>query len=348
MELLSEYGLFLAKIATVVVAIAVVAILIVNLTQRKRQRGELRITRMSEDYKEMQEEMAVALLDSQQQKLWHKAQKKKAKQAAKAAKAKAKSGDMASAGKPRAWVLDFKGSMDAHEVGALREEVTAVLTLVKPEDQVVLRLESPGGVVHGYGLAASQLQRLRDKQVPLTVAVDKVAASGGYMMACVADKIVAAPFSIIGSIGVVAQIPNFNRFLKGKEIDIELHTAGQFKRTLTLLGENTEEGRQKFRESLNETHDLFKGFVHQMRPQLDIEQVATGEHWYGSQALEKGLVDAVGTSDELLLGLFESHEVIGLRYQQRKKLIDRFTGSAAESADRLLMRWWQRGQKPLM
>jgi serine protease SohB len=208
--------------------------------------------------------------------------------------------------------------MDAHEVGALREEITAVLTLVKPEDQVVLRLESPGGVVHGYGLAASQLQRLRDKQVPLTVAVDKVAASGGYMMACVADKIVAAPFSIIGSIGVVAQIPNFNRFLKSKEIDIELHTAGQFKRTLTLLGENTEEGRQKFRESLNETHDLFKGFVHQMRPQLDIEQVATGEHWYGSQALEKGLVDAVGTSDELLLGLFESHEVIGLRYQQRK------------------------------
>lgn len=348
MELLSEYGLFLAKIVTVVVAIAVVAILIVNLTQRKRQRGELRITRMSEQYKEMQEEMAVALLDSQQQKLWHKAQKKKAKQDTKAAKAKAKQGDVSSASKPRAWVLDFKGSMDAHEVGALREEITAVLTLVKPEDQVVVRLESPGGVVHGYGLAASQLQRLRDKQVPLTIAVDKVAASGGYMMACVADKIVAAPFSIIGSIGVVAQIPNFNRFLKGKEIDIELHTAGQFKRTLTLLGENTEEGRQKFRESLNETHDLFKGFVHQMRPQLDIEQVATGEHWYGSQALEKGLVDEVGTSDELLLGLFERYEVIGLRYQQRKKLIDRFTGSAAESADRLLMRWWQRGQKPLM
>lgn len=348
MELLSEYGLFLAKIATVVVAIAVVAILIVNLTQRKRQRGELRITRLSEQYKEMQEEMAVALLDLQQQKLWHKAQKKKAKQEAKAAKVKAKQGVSTSTSKARIYVLDFKGSTDAHEVEGLREEITAVLTLAKPEDQVIVRLESPGGVVHGYGLAASQLQRLRDKHIPLTVAVDKVAASGGYMMACVADKIVAAPFSIIGSIGVVAQIPNFNRFLKGKDIDIELHTAGQFKRTLTLLGENTEEGRQKFRESLNETHDLFKGFVQQMRPQLDIEQVATGEHWYGSQALEKGLVDVVGTSDELLLGLIESHEVIGLRYQQRKKLMDRFTGSAAESMDRLMMRWWQRGQKPLM
>ncbi|EOF9307168.1 protease SohB [Enterobacter cloacae] len=348
MELLSQYGLFLAKIATVVIAIAVVAVLIVNLTQRKRQRGELRITRLSEQYKEMQEEMSLALLDSHQQKLWHKAQKKKHKQDAKAAKAKAKLNAPEETSTPRVYVLDFKGSMDAHEVSSLREEVTAVLAVAKPLDQVVVRLESPGGVVHGYGLAASQLQRLREKQIPLTVAVDKVAASGGYMMACVADKIVAAPFSIIGSIGVVAQIPNFNRFLKSKEIDIELHTAGQYKRTLTLLGENTEEGRQKFREDLNETHHLFKDFVHRMRPALDIDQVATGEHWYGTQAQEKGLVDEVGTSDDLLLNLMEGRELVGVRFTQRKRLLDRFTNSAAESADRLLLRWVQRGQKPLL
>ncbi|WP_395264671.1 protease SohB [Enterobacter soli] len=348
MELLSEYGLFLAKIATVVIAIAVIAVLLVNLTQRKRQRGELRITRLSEQYKEMQEEMSLALLDSHQQKQWAKVQKKKHKQEAKAAKAKAKSQLPQDDVKPRVYVLDFKGSMDAHEVTSLREEVTAVLAVAKPADQVVLRLESPGGVVHGYGLAASQLQRLRDKQIPLTVAVDKVAASGGYMMACVADKIVAAPFSIIGSIGVVAQIPNFNRFLKNKEIDIELHTAGQYKRTLTLLGENTEEGRQKFREDLNETNHLFKDFVQRMRPTLDIEQVATGEHWYGTQAQEKGLVDDVGTSDDLLLGLMEGRELVGVRFAQRKRLLDRFTNSAAESADRLLLRWLQRGQKPLL
>ena len=348
MELLSQYGLFLAKIATVVVAIAVVAVLIANLTQRKRQRGELRITRLSEQYKEMQEEMSLALLDSHQQKLWQKAQKKKHKQEAKAAKAKAKLNAPQDKATPLVYVLDFKGSMDAHEVSSLREEVTAVLAVATPQDQVVVRLESPGGVVHGYGLAASQLQRLREKQIPLTVAVDKVAASGGYMMACVADKIVAAPFSIIGSIGVVAQIPNFNRFLKNKEIDIELHTAGQYKRTLTLLGENTEEGRQKFREDLNETHHLFKDFVHRMRPTLDIEQVATGEHWYGVQAQEKGLVDEVGTSDDLLLNLMEGRELVGVRFTQRKRLLDRFTNSAAESADRLLLRWLQRGQKPLL
>ena len=348
MELLFQYGLFLAKIVTVVVAIAVIAVLIINLSQRKRQRGELRITNLSEQHKEMQEDLAVALLDGPQQKLWHKAQKKKLKLEAKAAKAKAKQGEAETNHKPRVWVIDFKGSMDAHEVASLREEVTAVLTVATPQDQVVVRLESPGGVVHGYGLAASQLQRLRDKQIPLTVAVDKVAASGGYMMACVANKIVCAPFAILGSIGVVAQIPNINRFLKNKDIDIELHTAGQYKRTLTMLGENTEEGRQKFRDDLNETHQLFKDFVHQMRPSLDIEKVATGEHWYGVQALEKGLADAVQTSDELLLSMMDNHDVISVRYQQRKKLLDRVTGSAAESADRLLLRWWQRGQKPLM
>ena len=348
MELLSEYGLFLAKIVTVVVAIAAIAVIIVNAAQRKRQRGELRVTNLSEQYKEMKEELATSLLDSHQQKLWHKAQKKKRRLEAKAAKAKARQAENSATDTPRVWVLDFKGSMDAHEVNALREEVTAVLAVGKPQDQGVVRLESPGGGVHGSGLAASQLQRLRDKNIPLTVAVDKVAASGGYMMACVADKIVSAPFAIIGSIGVVAQIPNFNRFLKGKDIDIELHTAGQYKRTLTLLGENTEEGRQKFREDLNETHQLFKAFVHRMRPKLDIEVVATGEHWYGQQALEKGLIDEINTSDEVILNLMDGREVLNVRYLQRKKLMDRFTGSAAESADRLLLRWWQRGQKPLM
>lgn len=349
MELLSEYGLFLAKIVTVVLAIAAIAAIIVNVAQKnKRQRGELRITRLSEQYEEMKEELATALMDAHQQKIWHKAQKKKHKQEAKLAKAKAKQGETLRSDKPRVWVLDFKGSMDAHEVTALREEITAVLAVYKPQDQVVVRLESPGGVVHGYGLAASQLQRLREHNIPLTVTVDKVAASGGYMMACVADKIVSAPFAIVGSIGVVAQLPNFNRFLKSKDIDIELHTAGQYKRTLTLLGENTEEGREKFREELNETHQLFKDFVKRMRPSLDIDQVATGEHWYGQQALEKGLVDEINTSDDVILGLMDGREVVNVRYMQRKKLLDRFTGSAAESADRLLLRWWQRGQKPLM
>ncbi|WP_227317217.1 protease SohB [Cedecea davisae] len=349
MDLIANYGLFLAEVVTVVVAIAAIALILVNVAQRKKQmRGELRLTNLSEQYQDIQQEMQVAMLDPHQQKLWHKGEKKKLKLEAKQAKARAKRGETVSSGKPTLYVLDFKGSMDAHEVSSLREEVTAVLSVVKPKDEVLLRLESPGGVVHGYGLAASQLQRLREKQVPLTVAVDKVAASGGYMMACVAQRIVAAPFSIIGSIGVVAQVPNFHRLLKRNNIDVELHTAGQYKRTLTLFGENTEQGREKFREDLNETHLLFKQFVSDMRPALDINAVATGEHWYGTQAKEKGLVDEIATSDDLLLNMMKEFDAINVRYLQRKKVMDRFTGSAAESLDRLLLRWWQRGEKPLL
>lgn len=349
MDLVYEYGLFLAKIATVVVAFVIIISLIANLAQRKKhQRGELRVTRLNEQYKTMKEEIAVALLDPHQQKQWHKEQKKKEKQEAKAAKARAKRGESAPSGKPTLYVLDFKGSMDAHEVTSLREEITAVLAVAKPQDEVLLRLESPGGVVHGYGLASSQLQRLRERNIPLTVAVDKVAASGGYMMACVANRIVAAPFAIVGSIGVVAQVPNFNRLLKRNDIDVELHTAGQYKRTLTLFGENTEEGREKFREDLNETHQLFKQFVQTMRPSLNIDEVATGEHWYGLQAREKGLVDEIRTSDDLLVQLMPQKELVSVRYTRRKKLMDKFTGSAAQSLDRLLLRWWQRSEKPLV
>jgi len=348
-ELLSYYGLFLAKTITVVVAIAAIAVLITNLAMRKRdQGGQLKLTNLGKRYQGMKDEMVLAKIPHQQQKLWHKAQKKKEKLEAKAAKQYAKQGLKSDSAKPTLFVIDFKGSMDAHEVSSLREEVSAVMAVAQPEDEVLLRLESPGGVVHGYGLASSQLQRLHDKGIRLTVAVDKVAASGGYMMACVADRIVAAPFAIIGSIGVVAQIPNFNRLLKRKEIDIELHTAGEYKRTLTLFGENTEQGREKFREDLNETHQLFKQFVHQMRPALDINSVATGEHWFGTQALDKGLIDAISTSDELIIDQIANREVISVRFTRRKKVIDRFTQSAASSAERVLLRLWQRGQKPLL
>lgn len=349
MELLSYYGLFLAKTVTVVVAIAAIGIIIVNLAQRKRaQSGQLKVTHLGDQYREMKEDMTLAKMKHHDQKLWQKAQKKKEKLEAKAAKQRAKQGLKSESSKSTLWVLDFKGSMDAGEVASLREEVSAVMAVASAGDEVLLRLESPGGVVHGYGLASSQLQRLRQQGIRLTVAVDKVAASGGYMMACVADRIVAAPFSIIGSIGVVAQIPNFNRLLKRNDIDVELHTAGEYKRTLTLFGENTEQGREKFREDLNETHLLFKQFVHEMRPTLDIDRVATGEHWFGSQALEKGLIDSIGTSDDLIIAQMDQFDVIAVRYARRKRMMDRFTSSAAASAERLLLKLWQRGEKPLL
>ncbi|WP_092518600.1 protease SohB [Xenorhabdus japonica] len=346
MEYLSLYGLFLAKVLTVVLAIAVLAVVCIGLSMRKTMhKGELKLTNLSELYKERQRQMQRARMSDAEQKIWQKALKKQQKSDAKQKKMEAKTGHKGLQ-KPNLYVLDFKGSMDAHEVNSLREEISAILAVADKNDEVLMRLESPGGVVHGYGLAASQLARLRQKGVRLTVAVDKVAASGGYMMACVADHIIAAPFSIIGSIGVVAQLPNIHRLLKKNDIDVELHTAGEYKRTLTVLGENTEQGRKKFQEDLNETHELFKSFIHQHRPSLDVEKVATGEYWYGTQAKENGLIDDMGVSDDFLIEKIKHYEVIGVNYSRRKRVIERFMGSAMENVDKLFMRWWQRGEKP--
>ena len=235
------------------------------------------------------------------------------------------------------YVLDFKGDMAASAVESLREEITLILSTAKAgRDRVVVRLESPGGMVHGYGLAAAQLVRLRDAGFHLTICVDKVAASGGYMMACIANEIISAPFAIVGSIGVVAQVPNFNRLLKDNKIDFELYTAGQYKRTVTMFGENTEEGKAKFEEELQQTHALFKHFVEKYRPQLNIEKVATGEHWYGRDALDLNLVDKLQTSDEYLLSLLTQHDVYSIQTRKKPTLGEKLGLQAAQIADSLV------------
>lgn len=343
----AEYGLFLAKCVTLVVAVLAIVIFIVSQRSKAKQSpGELVIREPGKEYKQLQKRLEQALIEPAAQKLWLKTEKQKEKTRIKEEKQQAKAGTFAV--KPVLFLLSFKGSMDAHEVETLRKEVSAVLSAAKPGDEVLLKLESPGGVVHGYGLAASQLQRFRDHGIPLTAVVDKVAASGGYMMACVANHIVAAPFSIIGSIGVVAQIPNIHRLLKKNDIDVELHTAGQYKRTLTMLGENSEEGRDKFRQDLDETHQLFKAFVSDMRPSLDIDSVATGEHWYGKQALEKGLIDEIATSDAWIIERMQQFRLLSLSYARRKSIIERFTQSGATAVEKAALKLWQRGQKPLL
>ena len=230
--------------------------------------------------------------------------------------------------------LDFKGDLQASAVENIREEITLILATAKAgRDRVVVRLESPGGMVHGYGLAAAQLVRLRDAGFNLTICVDKVAASGGYMMACIANEIISAPFAVVGSIGVVAQVPNFNRLLKEHHVDFELYTAGQFKRTVTMFGENTAEGKAKFEEELQQTHNLFKHFVEKYRPKLNIESVATGEHWYGKDALGLNLVDTLQTSDEYILALLSQHDVYVIQTRRKPTLGEKLGLQAAQMAD---------------
>ncbi|KFZ28259.1 hypothetical protein IDAT_09610 [Pseudidiomarina atlantica] len=310
MTFLLDIADFLIKAAIIVMAFGLMVALLANAAQRQRkQQGELQVTNLSKVFRNAGRAVRAELLTKKQRKQAQKQEKQAAKKAEPSDK--------------RIFVIDFKGSVDAHEVDHLTREVNAIIGAAEAGDTVLVRLESPGGVVHGYGLGAAQLQRLRDAQLKLIVSVDKVAASGGYMMAAVAEHIIAAPYAIIGSIGVVAQLPNFYRFLQKHDIDFEQITAGEYKRTLSVFGENTDEGRHKFKEDLEQIHQQFKQHVANYRPQLVLEKVATGEYWTAQQALDLQLVDEITTGDAWLQQRAEDHTLLRVHYSEKRPLGER-------------------------
>ena len=332
MEFLADYASFLAKTVTLVIAIVVVLVAVAAMRGKGRRTvGQLHIIKMNDFYKGLRNKLEQSLLAKDQLKSLRKQQAKTEKKLKKQPEEK-----------PRVFVLDFDGDIKASATESLRHEITALLTLATPADEVVLRLESGGGMVHSYGLASSQLARIRQAGIPLTVCIDKVAASGGYMMACIGQKIISAPFAILGSIGVVAQLPNVHRLLKKHDIDYEVLTAGEYKRTLTVFGENTEKGREKFQQDLDITHQLFKNFVAKYRPQLSIDEVATGEVWLGVAAVEKHLVDELKTSDEYLSERAKNAHLYHLHYAQRKSLQERVGLAAGTSVEQVIDSIWRR------
>lgn len=311
-EFFLEYGMFLAKTITVLLMIVMLVLFLFVVGSRKQstRRDTLEIKPLNKKY----DDMALALNANM-------LKKNELKKYLKQEKAKHKSEDEDP--RRRIFVVNFHGDIRASAVASLREEVTAILTVATEKDEVFVRLESGGGTVNGYGLGASQLMRVRDKNIQLTIAVDKMAASGGYMMACVGSRIIAAPFAIIGSIGVIAQIPNFNKVLKKHDIDYEQFTAGEFKRTVTMFGENTDEAKSKFHEEIEDIHMLFKDFIVQHRPDIDIAKVSTGESWPGTRALESHLVDELKTSDDYLLESSEHADIFEVSYVAKKSFAER-------------------------
>lgn len=321
MEFTYDVGLFLAKAAALAAVLVLSAAALISLSRRTASGDdtELEIRLLGEQLENRAERLADAGLAARQRRRRGRQRRRERRKRTAAPPQK------------RLFVLNFQGDIRASAVANLREEVNAVLAAAGDEDRCLLVLDSAGGVIPGYGLAASQLDRLRRRGIHLTIAVDKIAASGGYMMACVADRLTAAPFAILGSIGVIGQLPNFNRLLKRNDIDFEQHTAGEYKRTLTLFGENTEEARERFREDLAEAHELFKAFVAKHRPALEIDRVATGEYWFGEQALELGLVDTLATSDDLLLEARPDYRIVALAVKRKRHWLDRLAqrGAAA-------------------
>ena len=356
MEFLFEYLMFLAQAVTVVVALLIVISSLASLGSReqvKGDRGRLTVKKINDLLKNLRHTLEASTMDPD---LAKKARKKEIKEEAKKSKEleklrkkeqkeqKETNGEGSSAEgqsesisekEKKAFVIEFDGDVKASALDNLRLEITAILTMANQDDEVIVCLESPGGMVHSYGLAASQLSRIRSKGIPLTVAVDKVAASGGYLMASVANKIIAAPFALIGSIGVVAQIPNVHKLLKKNDVDVELLTAGKYKRTLSVFGENTDEGREKFKEELEDVHMLFQEFVTNNRPVVNIDEIATGEAWYGKRALDLNLVDELLTSDEYLSGLCDDRAVYQVQWEEIQSPVDKILGKVNGTLDRL-------------
>lgn len=325
-EFFFEYGIFLAKAVTVVITVAAILILVAGFSRRGPSGDGLTIEKLNDKYREMADLLQHAVLNKE---AWKKREKAEKKDRKKEDKAGANDAD-----RKRMFVLDFKGDIRASGVAHLREEISAVVSVATEKDEVVIRLENPGGAVHEHGLAASQLIRIKDRGIPLTVVVDKVAASGGYLMACIADRVVAAPFAVIGSIGVIAQVPNFFRALESKGVDFEQVTAGKYKRTVTMFGKNTEEDREKLKEELEEVHVLFKTLVSEHRPGLDIEAVSTGEHWYGTRALELGLIDELGSSDDYLIKGISDSDVFHVSFKGKQTLQEKIMSAFESSLDR--------------
>ena len=362
LDFLYEYGLFLAKVVTFCVAAIVVIGFLVMAGQNRRQlskAGHIEVRNLNEEFEDMTDTLDHAMMDKFQFKQLRKSQEKADKLQTKQDKADAKkqakqikaegssvtSEDEVPAAKKRTFVLDFDGDVKASAVEFLRHEISAIISVAKVTDEIIMRLDSSGGMVHTYGLAASQLGRINTANIPLTICVDQIAASGGYMMACMANHITAAPFALVGSIGVVAEVPNVHRLLKKHSIDVEVLTAGEHKRSLTVMGENTRKGRDKFVEDLQQTHGLFKSWVKQQRPHLDIDKVANGDVWYGQQAIDMGLVDAVGTSDEVLQEAVKQSDVLLIEYVAKKTIGEKFGIAAATSLTLFTNRIWSKARR---
>jgi serine protease SohB len=322
---------FVAKDFVVCFTLIVTMAIMLGLASRRRRerRGHFEVTKLNARYKDLVDSLKIQTLEKKDRKALI-AQRKKERKAPPAPQTKS------------VYVLDFTGDILASGVMHLREEVSAVTAVAGPEDEVVVRLESPGGAVSHYGLAAAQLARLRAHKVKLTVCVDRVAASGGYMMACVADRIVAAPFAVVGSIGVVAQVPNFHRLLKKHDVDYEEMTAGEYKRTVSILGEITEKGRKKFGEQLEDTHALFRDFIRAQRPSLDVDKVATGEHWLATRAVELGLVDELATSDEYLHARASEANLYEVKFMPAEAWRRRVARLTSDVLERTFVQLWSK------
>ncbi|KZX82185.1 hypothetical protein A3715_00045, partial [Oleiphilus sp. HI0009] len=238
----------------------------------------------------------------------------------------------ASPNKQSIFVLDFKGDKTASSVGSLSKEVSAILSVAKPNDEVFLRLESPGGTITGYGLASQQLIRLREAGIRLVVSVDEIATSGGYMMAAVGDRIIASPTSMLGSIGVIMEVPNFYNLLDRAGVQFHQFTAGKHKRLVSMTNKIGDAAKDQINQDLEKSHELFKNHVHTYRNSVNLESVSHGDVWSAKYCLDNKLVDDLMTSEAYLFDRASRANIFHISWDVERSFSDKLSSFAAQAS----------------
>lgn len=182
------------------------------------------------------------------------------------------------------------------------EEIAEYLKQVEENPRVeaiVLRIDSPGGSVVGSDEIYQALLAI-DK--PLVVSMGEVAASGGYYIACAADRVLANPGTLTGSIGVISMVPNIEELMEKIGVEVLVIKSGALKDEGSVFREMTEEEREVWQRIIDEAYDQFVGIVADGRdlPPQAVRELADGRVYTGHQALELGLVDELGNLSEAI------------------------------------------------
>lgn len=177
---------------------------------------------------------------------------------------------------------------------------------------VVLRINSPGGLIAPAQEVYQAIERLGQKK-PVVASMSTIAASGGYYVACAAESIIANPGSLTGSIGVKAQVPNFQELMRKLGVEQETIVSGDLKDAGSPTKEMTPKEREYFQEIVDELSGQFIQVVAQSRDLelQEVQELADGRAFTGTQALDEGLVDELGGMQEAVRILREKAQIKG-------------------------------------
>ncbi|WP_343192796.1 S49 family peptidase [Buchnera aphidicola (Taiwanaphis decaspermi)] len=225
--------------------------------------------------------------------------------------------------KSNLYILDYNDKIKKNKIKKLREEISSIILVAKKNDEVLLRLENTSDIVYEYGLVIAQLQRLRKKGIKLIISIDKIVSNGGYIIACVADHISASPFSIIGPINIVVNIPNIDKYTQTSNLNNQLNDCNTFTK-LTLIKNNTKIYVNKIFNKLDIKKYIRNSFIKDMRPSLNLNKIFNQNYWIGENAINEKLIDSINTSDDILFSKKDTHNLLKIKYVYKSNIVEKY------------------------